>query len=97
MYVFLVAAYLTKNTTRLLFQDVLLIFVISGGLTIAQYPQINLGCNKKLDKSENHTVTIHPGDVVGGLAVLTGESSLYTIKAKHYSRVGLLCKEVIYK
>lgn len=76
--------------------DVLLIFVISGGLTIAQYPQVNIGCNKKLDKSENHTVTIHPGDVVGGLAVLTGESSLYTIKAKHYSRVGLLSKEVIY-
>ncbi|XP_062701691.1 neuropathy target esterase sws isoform X1 [Aedes albopictus] len=76
--------------------DVLLIFVISGGLTIAQYPQINIGCNKKLDKSENHTVTIHPGDVVGGLAVLTGESSLYTIKAKHYSRVGLLSKEIIY-
>ncbi|XP_053691068.1 neuropathy target esterase sws isoform X2 [Sabethes cyaneus] len=76
--------------------DVLLIFVISGGLTIAQYPQINIGCNKKLDKSENHTVAIHPGDVVGGLAVLTGESSLYTIKAKHYSRVGLLSKEIIY-
>ncbi|KAL1400961.1 hypothetical protein pipiens_007005 [Culex pipiens pipiens] len=76
--------------------DVMLIFVISGGLTLAQYPQINPGCNKKLDKSDSHTVTIHPGDVVGGLAVLTGESSLYTIKAKHYSRVGLLSKEVIY-
>ncbi|XP_021704511.1 neuropathy target esterase sws isoform X1 [Aedes aegypti] len=76
--------------------DVLLIFVISGGLTIAQYPQVNIGCNKKLDKSDNHTVTIHPGDVVGGLAVLTGESSLYTIKAKHFSRVGLLQKEIIY-
>lgn len=77
--------------------DVMLIFVISGGLTLAQYPQINPGCNKKLDKSDSHTVTIHPGDVVGGLAVLTGESSLYTIKAKHYSRVGLLSKEVIYR
>ncbi|XP_058128164.1 neuropathy target esterase sws isoform X2 [Anopheles coustani] len=82
--------------------DVLLIFVISGGLTLTQYPQTGpIGSQESgatvADKTDNHTVTIYPGDVVGGLAVLTGECSLYTIKAKHNSRVGLLNKEVIYK
>uniref|UniRef100_A0A182PFX8 Neuropathy target esterase sws n=1 Tax=Anopheles epiroticus TaxID=199890 RepID=A0A182PFX8_9DIPT len=80
--------------------DVMLIFVIAGGLTLTQCPQtgpiaqdVNKAAGEKMD---NHTVTIYPGDVVGGLAVLTGECSLYTIRAKHNSRVGLLNKDVIY-
>uniref|UniRef100_A0A182SBP9 lysophospholipase n=1 Tax=Anopheles maculatus TaxID=74869 RepID=A0A182SBP9_9DIPT len=81
--------------------DVMLIFVIAGGLTLTQCPQtgpIAQDSNKNAgDKMDNHTVTIYPGDVVGGLAVLTGECSLYTIRAKHNSRVGLLNKDVIYK
>ncbi|XP_052867526.1 neuropathy target esterase sws isoform X1 [Anopheles cruzii] len=82
-------------------EDVLLIFVISGGLTLAQCPQTGLRTEeeskKPLEKGENHSINIHPGDMIGGLAVLTGESSLYTIRAKHFSRVGLLTKDVIYE
>uniref|UniRef100_A0A8W7PWA6 lysophospholipase n=1 Tax=Anopheles coluzzii TaxID=1518534 RepID=A0A8W7PWA6_ANOCL len=81
--------------------DVMLIFVIAGGLTLTQCPQsgpIAQDASKAGgEKMDNHTVTIYPGDVVGGLAVLTGECSLYTIRAKHNSRVGLLNKDVIYR
>lgn len=79
----------------------MLIFVIAGGLTLTQCPQsgpIAQDASKAGgEKMDNHTVTIYPGDVVGGLAVLTGECSLYTIRAKHNSRVGLLNKDVIYR
>lgn len=34
----------------------------------------------------------HQGEIVGGLAVLTGEPSFYTIRAKHPSRIALLSK-----
>uniref|UniRef100_A0A182QB96 Neuropathy target esterase sws n=1 Tax=Anopheles farauti TaxID=69004 RepID=A0A182QB96_9DIPT len=81
--------------------DVMLILVIAGGLTLTQSPQsgpIAQDASKAAsEKLDNHTVTIYPGDVVGGLAVLTGECSLYTIRAKHNSRVGLLNKDVIYR
>jgi lysophospholipid hydrolase len=81
------------------FQDVLLIYIITGGLSIIQYPHNVPGgaTAKKMDNAESHAITMHPGEVVGGLAVLTGESSLYTIRAKYYSRVGLLSKEIVYR
>lgn len=37
------------------------------------------------------------GEIVGGLAVLTGEPSFFTIRAKHFSRIGLLSKNSVYK
>ena len=76
--------------------DVLLIYVISGGLIIVNY-QHNIKQGIRVEKAaDNHAITVHPGEVVGGLAVLTGESSLYTIRSKHFTRVGLLTKEVVY-
>lgn len=72
--------------------DVLLIYVITGGLTL-----INHQPSKGTKKKEGNYVTVHPGEVVGGLAVLTGESSLYTIKSKNFSRVAVLAKESVYK
>lgn len=75
--------------------DVLLIYVITGGLIIINQ-QPNIKTAKSRDKAECHSITIFPGEVVGGLAVLTGESSLYTIRSKHFTRVGLLTKEVVY-
>lgn len=73
--------------------DVLLIYVITGGLIIVNHQQNVKGIK---NHSDNHSITVHPGEVVGGLAVLTGESSLYTIRSKHFTRVGLLTKEVVY-
>lgn len=73
--------------------DVLLIYVISGALTL-----INTQPTKGSKKAaEGNYITVHPDEVVGGLAVLTGESSLYTIKSKQYTRVGLITKENVYK
>lgn len=72
--------------------DVLLIYVITGGLTL-----INHQPTKGTKKTDGNYITVHPGEVVGGLAVLTCESSLYTIKSKHFTRVGLLTKESVYK
>lgn len=72
--------------------DVLLIYVITGGLTL-----INHQPTKGTKKTDGNYITVHPGEVVGGLAVLTGESSLYTIKSKQFTRVGLLTKESVYK
>ncbi|CRL04334.1 CLUMA_CG017428, isoform A [Clunio marinus] len=73
--------------------DVLLIYVITGGLTLINH-QPTKGTKKKTD---GNYITVHPGEVVGGLAVLTGESSLYTIKSKYFTRVGLLTKDSVYK
>jgi hypothetical protein len=36
------------------------------------------------------------GEVEGGLAVLTGEPSFFSIRAKHFSRIGLLSKTTVY-
>lgn len=72
--------------------DVSLIYLIQGALFVIQSSN---SLPLKKDK-EPHAITIYPGEVVGGLAVLTGETSMYTIKAKHLSRVGLLSKEVVY-
>lgn len=38
----------------------------------------------------------HQGEIVGGLAVLTGEPSFYTIRAKHSSRIALLSKPTFF-
>lgn len=73
--------------------DVMLIYVITGGLTLINHQPSK--ASKKA--STEHSVLIHAGEVVGGLAVLTGESSLYTIKSRIASRVGLITKENVYK
>lgn len=47
-------------------------------------------------QEEVHMFTAHPGEMVGGLAVLTGEPSFFTIRAKHYSCIALLSKTTFY-
>lgn len=73
--------------------DVSLIYLIQGALFVIQSSS-NLP-QAKSDK-EPHAIIVYPGEVVGGLAVLTGETSMYTIRAKYLSRVGLLPKEAVY-
>lgn len=41
--------------------------------------------------------TAHPGEIVGGLAVLTGEPSFFTIRVKHTSRIALISKSTFYR
>lgn len=45
---------------------------------------------------EVHMFSAHQGEIVGGLAVLTGEPSFYTIRAKHASRIALLSKSTFF-
>lgn len=45
---------------------------------------------------EVHMFSAHQGEIVGGLAVLTGEPSFYTIRAKHLSRIALLSKQTFF-
>lgn len=52
---------------------------------------------KMNDKEEEvHLYTSYPGEMVGGLAVLTGEQSFFSIRTKHFSRVALISKSTIY-
>ncbi|XP_015840327.1 neuropathy target esterase sws isoform X2 [Tribolium castaneum] len=69
-------------------KDVALCYVISGALIVSQ----------KMTESEDevHMFTSYHGEFVGGLAVLTGEPSFFTIRAKHFTRIALLSKNTFY-
>lgn len=47
--------------------------------------------------SELNLLSLHPGEIAGGLAVLTGEPSSFTIKAKHTSKVALINRNSFYE
>ncbi|KRT79563.1 cNMP binding protein [Oryctes borbonicus] len=70
-------------------KDIALIYIISGSLIVSQ---------KTFDNQENevHMFTAHSGDTVGGLAVITGEPSFFTIKVKHQSRIAIITKDDCY-
>ncbi|XP_059619061.1 neuropathy target esterase sws isoform X2 [Phlebotomus argentipes] len=77
--------------------NVSMIFLLSGNLQVYQYryTYANSGSIKQ-ENTESHVQSIHPGEFDGGLAVITGEASLYTIRAKHFSRVALLSRSTVY-
>uniref|UniRef100_A0A1B0D0J3 lysophospholipase n=1 Tax=Phlebotomus papatasi TaxID=29031 RepID=A0A1B0D0J3_PHLPP len=77
--------------------NVSLIFLLSGSLQVYQfrYTYSQNGTIKQ-ENTEVHVLSIHPGEFDGGLAVITGEASLYTIRAKHFSRVALLSRSTVY-
>lgn len=53
---------------------------------------------KVTDSAEEvYMFTAHPGEIVGGLAVLTGEASYFTIRAKHFTRLALISKTTFYR
>ncbi|GFG31714.1 hypothetical protein Cfor_06274 [Coptotermes formosanus] len=77
--------YLMKEESH---KDAALIYLLSGTLVVSQ----------KIPDS-GHEVTMfvaHPGEIVGGLAVLTGEPSFFSIRAKHASRIAMLSKTTFY-
>lgn len=65
-----------------------MVYVISGALIVSQ----------RMTECEEdvHMFTSYPGEIVGGLAVLTGEPSFFTIRAKHTTRIALLSKSTFY-
>ncbi|XP_049821683.1 neuropathy target esterase sws isoform X3 [Aethina tumida] len=77
--------YLMKEDSN---KDVALVNVISGALIVSQ--KVTEG------EEEVHMFTAYPGEIVGGLAVITGEPSFFTIRAKHFTRIALLSKNTFY-
>ncbi|XP_044016659.1 neuropathy target esterase sws isoform X4 [Aphidius gifuensis] len=80
--------YLMKEESN---KDIALVYVVSGSLVISQ--KVAEGNNTN---QEVHMFSAHQGEIVGGLAVLTGEPSFYTIRAKHPSRIALLSKQTFF-
>lgn len=78
-------------------QEIGLVYILSGSLSLLQHSTSFQGASKKTDESEVHSHSSYPGDVIGGLAVLTGESSLYTVRARQFSRIALLKRSSVYK
>ncbi|XP_012251438.2 neuropathy target esterase sws isoform X3 [Athalia rosae] len=72
-------------------KDVALVYVISGSLIVSQRVAEGRDAGQEV-----HMYSTHPGEIVGGLAVLTGEPSFYTIRAKHASRIALLSKSTFF-
>lgn len=66
-------------------------YVVAGSLVISQR-----GTESHSTREEVHMFSAHAGEIVGGLAVLTGEPSFYTIRAKHASCIGLLSKQTFF-
>ncbi|XP_054270974.1 neuropathy target esterase sws isoform X2 [Macrosteles quadrilineatus] len=77
--------YLMKEDSH---KDVALVYVLAGSLAVSQKTADN--------QEEVHMFNAYPGAVVGGLAVLTGEPSFFTIRAKHTCRIALLSKTTVY-
>ncbi|GIX78191.1 neuropathy target esterase sws [Caerostris extrusa] len=69
-------------------EDVALLYVIAGSLSVSQ---------KTADKKEeNFLFIVHSGEIMGALAVLSGESSLFTIRTRNFTQVGILSKKNTY-
>lgn len=77
-------AYLAKEDSQHL--DCGLVFVLSGLLTLTQ----------KENDRDALMFNAHPGEFVGALAVLTGEPSIFTIRAKHHTRVAAMSSSAFY-
>ncbi|XP_076654539.1 patatin like phospholipase domain containing sws isoform X1 [Halictus rubicundus] len=80
--------YLMKEESH---KDVALVYVVSGSLTVSQRVSEGRDIGQEV-----HMFSAHQGEIVGGLAVLTGEPSFYTIRAKHPSRIALLSKPTFF-
>ncbi|XP_043523231.1 neuropathy target esterase sws isoform X4 [Frieseomelitta varia] len=87
--------YLMKEESHKFFflwlQDVALVYVVSGSLIVSQRVSESRDMGQEV-----HMFSAHQGEIVGGLAVLTGEPSFYTIRAKHSSRIALLSKSTFF-
>nr|XP_050863714.1 neuropathy target esterase sws isoform X3 [Vespula vulgaris] len=80
--------YLMKEESH---KDVALVYVLSGSLIVSQRVPEGRDTGQEV-----HMFSAHQGEIVGGLAVLTGEPSFYTIRAKHPSRIALLSKSTFF-
>ncbi|KAH8367783.1 hypothetical protein KR084_002771 [Drosophila pseudotakahashii] len=75
--------------------DVCVWFVMTG--TLAVYQSNQDATRAKQDKSDMLIHFVHPGEIVGGLAMLTGEASAYTIRSRNNSRIAFIRRAAIYQ
>ncbi|XP_017113160.1 neuropathy target esterase sws isoform X1 [Drosophila elegans] len=75
--------------------DVCVWFVMTG--TLAVYQSNQDATRAKPDKSDMLIHFVHPGEIVGGLAMLTGEASAYTIRSRNNSRIAYIRRAAIYQ
>lgn len=69
-------------------QDAALIYTLTGCLIVSQ---------RVIDKNQETTLYLaYPGEIVGGLAVISGEPSFFTVRAKQPSRVAIINKMNFY-
>lgn len=69
---------------------------MTGGLSVYQTSSKTIA-SKTHDKAEIFIHYVHPGEIVGGLAVLTGEASAYKIITAQPSRIALIRRPAIYQ
>ncbi|XP_022223777.2 LOW QUALITY PROTEIN: neuropathy target esterase sws [Drosophila obscura] len=75
--------------------DVCVWYVMTGTLSVYQ---ANADATRvKQDKTDMLIHYVHPGEIVGGLAMLTGEASAYTIRSRNNSRVAFIRRAAIYQ
>jgi lysophospholipid hydrolase len=82
-------AYLLKKDSQSTVHDPALYYVISGSLAV--------GVDAGEDDKEEVMLILHQGDFFGALSVLSGEPSFFSIKFRHFSRIGVMTKDDIYK
>lgn len=78
--------------------DVCIWYVMTGGLAVLQDSTHKEGVIPlQIAKHELYIYTVHPGEVVGALACLTGEASTYTIRTKCTTRVAIIKRSAVYQ
>ncbi|XP_060559524.1 patatin-like phospholipase domain-containing protein 7 isoform X2 [Ruditapes philippinarum] len=70
-------------------QEASILFVVSGQLNVLQHYVGEVSKEVKLFSAQ-------PGEIVGALAVLTGEPSFFTIRSKYETRVVVISKKDFY-
>ncbi|XP_073832762.1 patatin like phospholipase domain containing sws isoform X1 [Musca autumnalis] len=76
--------------------DICVWFVMTGGLAVYQ-SGVDPIRNFQSDRVDCFIHHVHPGEIVGGLAVLTGEASAYTITSLYPSRIAFIRRPAIYQ
>lgn len=77
--------------------DVCVWFVMTGSLAVYQSNADATRAAKQDNRNDMLIHFVHPGEIVGGLAMLTGEASAYTIRARSSSRVAYIRRAAIYQ
>lgn len=70
-----------------------MLLILSGSVSVLQQ---NIGFPGSKSKSEVHSYNAHSGELIGGLSVLTAETSQYTVRARHHTKVAILSRTSIY-